>query len=238
MRFFKRIYEYLRFVKSLIKTNIRLLWGMWKLTKLPQPAITVFGGNRVKKDSIHAKKAFELAKKLTQAGFSVITGGGQGIMEAANQGSYEVAKEYGLKNNKTKITSLGITLSSFGRESLNPYIHDRIMMKHFFSRKWLLTRYSIGFVIFPGGFGTFDELFEIITLEQNYKMPDMPIVLMDMDYWQPMIDWIKNTALKQGLIDKKELNLITITDDVEEAVDVIKKYCKGRCDIEEPLYTQ
>jgi uncharacterized protein (TIGR00730 family) len=237
---FKRLKEFTKFVFSLAKTNGRLLWGMWKLTRFPQPAITFFGGSRVGKNTIAAKTAFKLAKKLTEEGFSIITGGGPGIMASANQGAYEVAREYGIKNKRkrTKFTSLGITLTSFGRERLNQYIHDGIVMDHFFTRKWLLIRYSIGFIVFPGGFGTLDELFEIVTLEQCYQMPKMPIILMNVEYWEPLIDWMKNRALKEGLIDDKDLDLIHVTDSVDEAFDIIIKYCKGRCEIKNPLYSR
>jgi len=237
---FSRLRKYLKFLRSLFFTNMRLLWGMWKLTKLPQPAITIFGGARMQKDTVHAKRAYELSKKLTYEGFSIITGGGPGIMESANLGSYEVMKEYGEKNNIKKLrpSSFGISLTSFSREGLNPYIHDKIVMDHFFSRKWLLVRYSIGFVIFPGGFGTLDELFEIVTLEQCYKMPKMPIILMDKRYWEPIMHWARTRALKHGLIDAKDLDLITVTSDVDEAFEVIKEYCKGRCDIKKPLYSR
>ncbi len=235
----RRLKEYLRFLKSLFMVNCRLLRGMWKLTKLPQPTITVFGGARVPKDSIHSEQAFDIAKKLTIDGFSIITGGGPGIMEAANQGSFQAAKEYGLKKGKKgiRMTSVGISLSSFMREGLNPYIQEKIVMKHFFSRKWLLVRYSVGFVIFPGGFGTLDELFEIVTLEQCYRMPKMPIVLMDKNYWQPILDWARSRALKEGLISEKDLGLIILTDDVDEAVKIIQKYCTG-CSMKRPLYTR
>lgn len=235
----KRLKEYLRFLKSLFMTNMRLLKGMWKLTKLPQPTITVFGGSRVSRESDHAEKAFAVAKKLTINGFSIITGGGPGIMEAANQGAFQAAKEYGLKtgDKRIKMATLGISLTSFMREGLNPYLQDSIVMKHFFSRKWLLVRYSIGFVVFPGGFGTLDELFEIVTLEQCYRMPKMPIVLMDTHYWQPILDWIKTRAIKEGLVSEQDLKLINVTDSVDEAVKIIQKYCKG-CEHKKPLYTR
>jgi uncharacterized protein (TIGR00730 family) len=235
---FRRLKEYSKFVASLGKTNCRLLQGMWKLTKLPQPAITIFGGSRIKHDNIHADRAFQLARILTEEGFSVITGGGPGIMEAANKGAYDFAKEYGAKNKTKKITSLGISLTSFAKEKLNPYTHDVIFMEHFFSRKWLLVRYSVGFIVFPGGFGTLDELFEVITLEQSYKMPKMPIVLMSKGYWGPMITWLENRALTNGLISEKDLNLIYATSDVEEACEIICKHCKYRKEVKRPLYTR
>lgn len=240
MRFWKRIKEYLSFLKSWMATSYRLFWGMWKLTRLPQPAITVFGSSRMVGENEHTKLAFELAKKLTTEGFSIITGGGPGIMAAANQGALEAAKEFGVKNGekRPRMKTIGISLTSFSRESTNPYVQDEILMKHFFTRKWLLVRYSIGFVVFPGGFGTLDELFEIVTLEQCYRMPKMPIILMDKEYWEPLIEWVKKRPLAEKLIDKKDLELFSVTDDVDEAFEIIMKYCKGRCEIERPLYTR
>lgn len=238
---FRRLRKYSKFVASLMRTNTKLLHGMWKLTKLPQPAITIFGGSRIKNDSIHAERAFKLANILTEEGFSIITGGGPGIMEAANKGAYEYAKEQGIKNgkkNNRKMTSVGISLTSFAKEQLNPYAHDLIIMDHFFTRKWLLVRYSVGFIIFPGGFGTLDELFEIITLIQCYKMPRMPIVLMSKGYWTPMIKWLEERALSNGLIKKEDLDLFLVTSDVDEACAVICKYCKHRKKVKKPLYTR
>lgn len=223
--FFKRIFKYLDFLKSLFITNVKLLYGMWKLTRLPQPAITFFGGSRIKEDSIHAERAFKLSKKLTEEGFSIITGGGPGIMEAANKGAYEVAKKLGVKKWRA-FTTLGISLTSFPKESFNPYVQDKILMKHFFARKWLLVKYSIGFIVFPGGFGTLDELFEVITLEQTLRMPKIPIILIDKSYWEPIVIWMKQRALTSNLISKKNLELIHITNSVDEAYKILSQYYK------------
>ena len=224
---FRRLKEYLKFVKSLTLTNGRLLKGMWKLTKLPQPAITIFGGSRIKHDSVHSERAFKLANILTEKGFSIITGGGPGIMEAANKGAYQYAKEQGAKNgdNNIRMTSLGISLTSLAGEQLNKYAHEVIIMKHFFSRKWLLVRYSVGFIVFPGGFGTLDELFEVITLIQCSKMRRMPIILMSKGYWTPLIEWLKERALTNGLIEEKDLDIFHVTSDIDEAVAIISKHC-------------
>ncbi|MCK4650803.1 TIGR00730 family Rossman fold protein [Candidatus Babeliales bacterium] len=241
MIFFKRIKKYLKFLKSLYKTNWLLLRGMWKLTKLPQPTITVFGGSRIKKDDIYAKRAFELSKKLVEEGFSIITGGGGGIMEAANQGAYEAASEHGIKNGlkKIRMTSIGITLTSFKKDGfVNPYLQEKIFMNHFFSRKWLMVRYAVGFAVFPGGFGTLDELFEIITLEQCYRMPKIPIVLMDKRYWDPIIHWMRSRALKHNLVSESDLDIIYVTSDVDKAVEILCKYCKKRKMMKHPLYSR
>ncbi len=226
---FKRIREYIHFLKSLVTLNSRLLWGMWKLTKLPQPAITVFGGSRIPHESIHAKMALKLGKMLAADGFSVITGGGPGIMEAANQGAIEYLEECNLSTGEcvNKVVSAGIGLLRLNMEHANPYVQENIVMSHFFARKWLLVRYSVGFVVFPGGFGTMDELFEIITLVQCNRMAKVPIVLVDSSYWQPLVEWIDHRAIVYQLIEPKDKEIITIVDTAEEAYSIINERCKG-----------
>lgn len=225
---FQRLRYYGNFLKTLWNINFRLLWGMWKLTKLPQPAITIFGGSRIQHDSPYAQHAFELSKKLVAEGFSIITGGGPGIMEAANYGAIEYLRECKLENNAhcSPFVSAGIGLLRLNREVANPYVQENIVMDHFFTRKWLLVRYAIGFVIFPGGFGTLDEFFEIITLRQTKHMQEAPIILMDSDYWKPIMEWTYEKALKDGLINEQDTQLFQVLDSIDEAVAVIKNCCK------------
>jgi len=227
---FNRLKEYGTFLGSLMVTNYRLMRGMWKLTKLPQPAITVFGSSRMAFDSKDGDRACALAKKLTLGGFSVITGGGPGIMAAANKGAFEAAKELRLEyenGDRKGLPSLGIGLTRLNREKSNPYVHDYIEMEHFFARKWLLVRYSVGFVVFPGGFGTMDELFELLTLMQTKRMPKYPIVLVDKECWEPVRDIINKQMVAKGLIGKGDEKLVDlITDDVDEAYEVILECCK------------
>jgi TIGR00730 family protein len=224
----RRLYEYGKFLKSLTGTNLRLLWGMWRLTKLPQPAITVFGSSRLPLQTIHAERARALAKKLALGGFSIITGGGPGIMEAANRGAFEAAHgEHVQFPHSNNFSSFGIGLTRLNKEKSNPYVQDYIMMDHFFARKWLLVRYSVGFVVFPGGFGTMDELCEVLTLIQTNRMKKMPIVLMDKDYWEPFHRLIHEKMLANDLIAEKDDHIIdAITDDVDEAYEIIVKGCK------------
>lgn len=224
---FRRIRYYCHFLHSLITMNARLLWGMWKLTKLPQPAVTIFGGSRIKADSKHAKQASDLAKMLVAQGYSIITGGGPGIMEAANYGAMEYLRECNVVHPKEckTLVSAGIGLLRLNVEKENEYIQEHIVMDHFFTRKWLLVRYSEGFIIFPGGFGTLDEFFEIVTLRQADKMQKAPIVLMDSIYWGPIIEWSRNNALKEDLIQEKDLEIFSVVDSVEEACAIINKQC-------------
>lgn len=227
--FKNRFTEYFRFLRSLLKTNRHLLWGMWQLTSLPHPAVTVFGGARVASDSIYAQKARELTKILAADGFSIITGGGPGIMEAANLGAFDFLKECDVNNQRCprKFVSAGIGLIRLNNESANPYVQQFIQMEHFFSRKWLLVRYSVGFLIFPGGFGTLDELFELVTLIQCNRMPKLPVLLFDSNYWQPIINWIETRAIKEGLISQEDQKIIQVVDDVQVAAKIIRDACKN-----------
>jgi uncharacterized protein (TIGR00730 family) len=226
---------YWHFTKDMFTINWRLFYGMWRLTRLPQPAITVFGGSRISKDNPYSNLAYELSKKLANEGFSIITGGGQGIMEAANQGAFEFAQEklkeckgWGCNHRqcKKRLVTIGIGVVRLGEEKMNPYTHDIIIMDHFFSRKWMLVRYSIGFVVFPGGFGTMDELFETITLIQTQRMAPMPILLMGKEYWEPLTDWITDQWLKRGLISHGDEKIINVVDCADDAIEIIKKRCK------------
>ncbi|MFA6534841.1 MAG: TIGR00730 family Rossman fold protein [Candidatus Babeliales bacterium] len=233
----RRLSEYFKFLKSLMRTNRLLLWGMWKLTKLPQPAITVFGGSRVPLEGKAAQDARKIGYMLAREGFSIITGGGPGIMESANMGAVEYVSENlkecklnGEQICKPLFISAGINLIKLNKERTNPYVQDNIMTGHFFARKWLLVRYSVGFVVFPGGFGTMDELFEVVTLIQCNRMSKVPIVLMHKDYWAPLELWIRTRALENNLINPEDTNIISITDSVEEAVNIITTRSKKLCE--------
>lgn len=230
--FFKRVREYFKFLVSLSKTNWRLLRGMWKLTRLPQPAITIFGGSRLSIDAPEAQQAKELAKILAYEGFSIITGGGPGIMEAANAGALDYIREcFGDGNKKCPKSPIsgGIGLIKLNKNKANPYVQDYVEMRHFFARKWLLVRYSIGFVAFPGGFGTMDEIFEVLTLVQCKRMVQVPIILIGIQYWQPMVDWVYKSALAKKLIDPGQEKLFIVTDNIQEAAKIIVASCKN-CD--------
>ncbi len=149
-------------------------------------------------------------------------------MEAANYGALEHLHECNLNGDIVckPVVSAGIGLLRLNKEKSNPYVQTNILMEHFFIRKWLLVRYSVGFLVFPGGVGTLDELFEIVTLRQTERMQKAPILLMDSSYWQPIIDWLKEKPLKEKLMDENDLNIFRVIDSVEEACKIINKYCK------------
>lgn len=227
---YNRLYEYGKFLKSLWATTTRLIIGMWQLTRFPQPAITVFGGARIQRGSVFAKMARELTHKLATHGFSIITGGGPGIMEAANEGALDSLRACDKEKNdcSNRLVSAGIGLIRLNNESSNKYVQTNIVMAHFFARKWLLVRYSVGFVVFPGGFGTLDELFEVVTLVQCNRMEKVPIILMSKEFWKPLEMWIDEQAIAHGLLSLEDKLIISIVDTPDEAFAILHQHCKGR----------
>ena len=179
------------------------------------PCVSIFGSARTKKDDKYYQLAEDLAYKITQHGYGVITGGGPGIMEAANKG----ASRGGGK-------SVGLNISLPFEEYSNPYIdrNKKIDFDFFFVRKVMFVKYAQGFVVLPGGFGTLDELFEAITLIQTKKIGKFPIVLVGKEFWGGLVDWIKNSLLQNGMIAEKDLDLFHVVDTSDEAVKVINEF--------------
>jgi uncharacterized protein (TIGR00730 family) len=182
-------------------------------------AVSVFGSARTKPDHPMYAMARDLGKMLAKAGYSVITGGGPGIMEAANRGCQEGG---GL--------SIGCNIELPMEQGLNPYVDLGVEFRYFFARKVMFVKYADAFVIFPGGFGTLDELFEALTLIQTHKVQDFPVILIGTDYWSGMIDWIKGSLLKEAAINQEDVDLLRLTDDPREAVRIIKAYARTHRD--------
>ena len=179
--------------------------------------VSVFGSARLKPDSQYYQLAVEVAKELVKHGFNVLTGGGPGIMEAANKGAQE-----------QKGDSVGVAIELPHEEDANKYV-DRGRLqtfRHFFVRKVMFVKYAHGFVVMPGGFGTFDEFFEALTLVQTKKTQAFPIVLMGSDYWKGLVDWIKTTVVKEKMISPDDLDLFYVTDDPVEAAAIIENFYK------------
>ena len=172
--------------------------------------IAVFGSARSKPDDADYKAAQETAALLAKQGFAVITGGGPGIMEAANRGAFEAG---GL--------SIGCNIELPFEQRPNPYQTKSLTFKYFFVRKMMFVKYSLGFIIFPGGFGTFDELFEALTLIQTKKIRDFPVVLFGTHYWTGLLDWIRDVVLPGGKISEHDQRLFHITDSPEEVVQIV-----------------
>lgn len=206
---------YIRLTGYMLRIFFNVMYGIWKISKLEHAPVTIFGGSRLKPDSIYMKKAAELAHKLSESGIPVLNGGGPGIMEAASCGATQT------KNGV--ITAIGITVSGLSEgETPSQCLPEVIVMDNYGARKWLLIHYSIGFAVFPGGFGTLDELADVLTLIQTKLRIKVPIVLIGKDYWQPFMNWVIDSALKDGLITQEDVDLFTITDDVDEALRILK----------------
>jgi len=183
--------------------------GFGLLAEVPR-AVTVFGSARTPVDSPDYELARALGGALAQAGYAVITGGGPGTMEAVNRGCQEAG---GL--------SIGLGIELPFEQRLNPWVDLGLNFRYFFARKTMFVKYAQAFVILPGGFGTLDELFEALTLVQTRKVTRFPVILLGSEYWRGLLDWVRNTVLPSGRISAHDLDLITLTDDVEQVVKVI-----------------
>ncbi|MGH2357119.1 MAG: TIGR00730 family Rossman fold protein [Candidatus Limnocylindria bacterium] len=181
------------------------------------PAVTVFGSARVGRRNRYYGAARRLAARLAQEGFAIITGGGPGIMEAANRGAKEAG---GL--------SIGCNIELPFEQGLNEYVDLGMEFRYFFVRKTMFVKYAEGFAIFPGGFGTLDELFEALTLIQTGKVRHFPVVLYGKDYWDGLLAWIREHPLYEAKISPEDLDLVTVTDDIEVACQAIVKHRRSR----------
>ena len=188
--------------------------GYEKMQKLG-PCVSIFGSARLPQNSPYYLLAEEIAKKITDLGFGIITGGGPGIMEAANKG----AKENGGK-------SIGLNIELPFEQSFNPYIDKQysIEFDYFFVRKLMCVKYAQGFIIMPGGIGTLDELFEALTLIQTHKIGRFPIILVGSEFWKGLLDWMKNTLLEMKLISEDNFSLFRVVDTADEVVSHIKAF--------------
>jgi len=177
------------------------------------PAVTVFGSSRMKPGSYYYEKAVELGKKLSDGGFTVITGGGPGIMEGANKGAHQ-----------GEGTSIGLNIEILEEQRANKYQDISLSFRYFFVRKLMFVKYAIAFIIFPGGFGTMDELFEALTLSQTKKIGIFPIILFGKDYWKGLIDWFKSTLILNHTIAPEDLGLISLVDEVDEVCQILREH--------------
>lgn len=185
--------------------------GFEALAELP-PAVTIFGSARAKPEDEVYQKAELIATRLAENGFAVITGGGPGVMEAANKGAALAGGQ-----------SVGLNIQLPFEQYPNPYSNLNLSFRYFFVRKVLFVKYAVAYVILPGGFGTMDEFFEAVTLIQTKKIKPFPVILVGTDYWKGLLDWIKETVLKQGIISPDDLDILHLTDDPDDIVKTIKK---------------
>jgi uncharacterized protein (TIGR00730 family) len=193
------------------------LEGFVAVERIDRPAITVFGSARITEQNPVYAEAREVGRLLAEAGFAVVTGGGPGVMEAANRGARDAG---GL--------SVGFNIELPHEQFTNAYLDISLTFKHFYARKTMFVKAAEGFVIFPGGFGTLDELFESLTLIQTGKVLHFPVVLFDSEYWRPLLDWIHGRLLTDGLISAEDLELLELTDDPARAVALQLEFYERR----------
>ena len=189
-----------------LRIQAEFVEGFDALSQLPS-AVSVFGSARTTSEQPLYEQGELIGKKLTEAGFAVITGGGPGVMEAVNKGAMEAD---GL--------SVGLGIELPFEQGLNPYVTLGVNFRYFFARKTMFLKYSRGFIAMPGGFGSFDELFEALTLIQTKKVTHFPVVLLGTEFWCGLLDWLKGSVQGGGFISDGDLDLVTITDDLDEAV--------------------
>ena len=191
--------------------------GFEAVDRIDRPAVTIFGSARIPEgDPIYAA-AEEVGRGFADAGFAVVTGGGPGVMEAANKGAQDAG---GL--------SIGFNIDLPFEQHHNPYLDVALTFSHFYARKTMLVKAAEGFVMFPGGFGTLDELFESMTLIQTGKVLNFPVVLFDHEYWRGLLDWVRKLLLERGMIDADDLELLFRTDDPAEAVEIVVRAYQER----------
>jgi len=181
--------------------------GFATVDQIKKPAVTIFGSARVHEGDPPYEQARATARRFAEEGWSVVTGGGPGVMEAANRG----AKDGGG-------LSVGFNIQLPHEQRSNPYLDISVTFRHFYVRKTMFVKAAEGFVVFPGGFGTIDELFEALTLIQTGKVLNFPVVLFDTDYWGELLDWVKGELLADGMISPEDLDLLFATDDIEEVL--------------------
>lgn len=182
-----------------------------------KPAVTMFGSARVRPDSPYYMLTEQTARLLSDSGFSVISGGGPGIMEAANKGAF-----FG------KSPSVGLNIQLPHEQQNNPYQDISQTFRHFFARKYMFVRFASAYVVMPGGFGTLDELMEALTLIQTGKARKIPLILVCSDFWGGMIDWFKDRLVAEGMVDAEDINLIQLIDEPEKVVEAIFKHYEAR----------
>ena len=194
-----------------------LVEGFDTLTGI-EPAVTIYGASQLKSDDRLYVQTEEIAKRLGKLGFSIITGGGPGVMEAANKGAAEAG-----------VTSVGLNIELPEEQACNIYANKPMTFHHFFVRKVMLVKYAIAFVILPGGLGTLDELTEVLTLMQTGKIKPFPVIIFDSGYWKGFIDWLRDFALAKGFISKEDIDLLIACENPDEVVQVVQHwYTKHR----------
>jgi uncharacterized protein (TIGR00730 family) len=194
------------------------LEGFAAVERIGRPAVSVFGSARVREGDPVYDEARDLGRRIAEAGFAVVTGGGPGVMEAANRGARDAGG-----------VSVGFNIELPHEQGSNPYVDISLTFRHFYARKTMFVKAAEGFVIFPGGFGTLDEFFEALTLIQTGKVLHFPVILFDSEYWGPLMEWIRGRLLAEEMISPEDLDLLHVTDDPTDAIATIVECYERRC---------
>jgi uncharacterized protein (TIGR00730 family) len=194
------------------------LEGFEAVERIGRPAVSVFGSARVQEGDTVYDEARDLGRRIAEAGFAVVTGGGPGVMEAANRGARDAGG-----------VSVGFNIELPHEQGSNPYVDIGLTFRHFYARKTMFVKAAEGFVIFPGGFGTLDEFFEALTLIQTGKVLHFPVILFDSEYWGPLMEWIRGRLLAEEMISPEDLDLLHVTDDPADAIATIVECYERRC---------
>lgn len=189
-----------------------LVEGFDKLADV-EPAVSIYGSARIKEGDELYRQTQEIARRLGQMGFSIITGGGPGVMEAANRGAREAG-----------VNSVGLNIELPEEQVTNVYATRSVTFSHFFVRKIMLVKYAAAFIIMPGGLGTLDELTELLTLMQTHKIKPFPVVLFNSQYWDGFLDWLRSLALAEGYISEEDFDLLRVCDHPDEVIDAVRKW--------------
>jgi uncharacterized protein (TIGR00730 family) len=208
--------------RRIFRIMAEMVTGMEVMSKIPD-AVTVFGSARCKPSDEVYKMASKVGKRLAEKGYAVITGGGQGVMEAANRGAAEAGG-----------TSVGLNIRLPMEQTPNKYANVKLNFHYFFIRKVMFVKYTRALIVLPGGFGTMDELFESLTLKQTGKMRKFPIILFNQSYWSELFGWLRDKMVGEGYLSEEELSLLSMTDDPEEIVTMVHDYCQAQRLHEEP----
>jgi uncharacterized protein (TIGR00730 family) len=209
------------------QTSAREAWRMFEIIaefvgaterlQSIQPAVSIFGSARITPEHAYYRIAEDIARRLSQAGFAVISGGGPGLMEAVNKGAYEGSSP-----------SVGLNIELPHEQGSNPFQDVSVTFQHFFARKVMFVKHSCAFVMMPGGFGTLDELMEVLTLVQTQKIRRIPVILVHSPYWRGLLDWIRGTLLPEGMIGAEDPKLLQVIDDPQQVVEAIFNHYHSR----------
>lgn len=214
---FMRLAKCFVFFFKMLHAVFQLTYGIWRISKLSRPIVSIFGSSKMEQDIEYARQAHQIGRWFIEVDISVLTGGGPGIMEAANCGAFP-------SGSKGEVKSMGIGVRGLEQRQ-NPCVEEYFELRYFWARKWLLTNYSDGFIVFPGGFGTMEELTEVLTLIQTGKLKKVPIVLIGKKFWAPFMRWVVDEALANKLIKPEHIEFFSITDDPYQAFCLVRDKC-------------